>query len=202
MDLFFFPHLAPDRATTHVALFRNVKNAADLRKRIINAATMEGEAGEIAREDVNFAFIDARLITSRLHLQTAVYQSILAEAQNGLRTRTIHSEVLWNLNPTNNITEAIRRYGVSDATTSLLVVRIDGGTTPPIEMESKVKKVVDGGLVPLSQLQEVTDWSTIKKYHKLTNELSIKAVQEDPATQFAIIDNIVTSTVATKSVMA
>ncbi|KXN90555.1 hypothetical protein AN958_04227 [Leucoagaricus sp. SymC.cos] len=202
MDLFYFPHLTPDRAATHVALFRNVKNAASLRKRIISAATMEGEAGELEREEVNFAFIDARLITSRLHLQTAVYQSILAEAQEGLRTKTVHSEVLWNLNPTNNITEAIRRYGVSDTTASLFVVRIDAGTLSGGEMELRMKKVVDGDLVPLSQLREVTDWSTIKKYHKLANEPSLKAAGGDLAVEFSVIDNIVTSTVAMKSVMA
>lgn len=63
MDLFYFPHLAPDRATTHVALFKHVKNAAALKKRIIDASTLEGETGEREREQVNFAFIDARLVS-------------------------------------------------------------------------------------------------------------------------------------------
>jgi EKC/KEOPS complex subunit CGI121/TPRKB len=63
MDLFYFPHLTPDRATTHVALFLNVRNAATLRKRIIGAATMDEEAGEQEREEVNFAFINARLVS-------------------------------------------------------------------------------------------------------------------------------------------
>jgi EKC/KEOPS complex subunit CGI121/TPRKB len=64
MDLFYFPHLAPDRATTHVALFRNVTNSAALRKRVINASTMAGGTGDFEREQVNFAFIDARLVSS------------------------------------------------------------------------------------------------------------------------------------------
>jgi hypothetical protein len=84
------------------------------------------------------------------------------------------------LNPTNNvsrsyrhvrladllnikITEAIRRYGVSDSTASLLVVRIDAGTLPANEIEVKMKNIVDGDLVPFSDLDKVTDWSTIKK---------------------------------------
>jgi EKC/KEOPS complex subunit CGI121/TPRKB len=64
MDLFYFPHLAPDRATTHIALFRNVTNSAVLRKRVISASTLVGEAGDLEREQVNFAFIDARLVSS------------------------------------------------------------------------------------------------------------------------------------------
>ncbi len=63
MDLFYFPHLAPGRATTHIALFKDVNGAAALRKRIIAAATIEGEAGEREREEVNFAFVDARLVS-------------------------------------------------------------------------------------------------------------------------------------------
>lgn len=66
MDLFFFPHLAPNRATTHVALFLNVQNASHLKKHIISAAIMEGEAGEAAREQVNYAFIDARFVSPSL----------------------------------------------------------------------------------------------------------------------------------------
>jgi EKC/KEOPS complex subunit CGI121/TPRKB len=63
MDLFYFPHLTPDCATTHLALFLNIRNATTLRKRIIGAATTDGEAGEQEREEVKFAFIDARLVS-------------------------------------------------------------------------------------------------------------------------------------------
>jgi len=66
MDLFFFPHLAPSCATIHVALFLNVQNASHLKRQIISAAVMEGEAGEAAREQVNYAFIDARFVSLSL----------------------------------------------------------------------------------------------------------------------------------------
>src|SRR5437879_3609846 len=42
-------------------------------------------------------------ITSPLHLQTAIYQALLSESQGSLRTKTIHSEIIWALNPTNNV---------------------------------------------------------------------------------------------------
>lgn len=59
------------------------------------------------------------------------------------------------------ITEALRRYGVSDDSTALLVVRID-----PIEssqVKSKMSAVVEGTQVPLSELAELTDWVAVKK---------------------------------------
>jgi len=114
-----------------------------------------------------------------LHLQTAIYHAILAASQGCLRTKTVHSEVLWALNPTNNvcqshdlrilspdrqflqISEAIRRYGISDSSTALFVVRI---ASPSLtDVRDKMNAVVEGKMVPLMVLDQVTDWSLVKK---------------------------------------
>ena len=42
-------------------------------------------------------------MTSLLALETAVHHSLLTEEQGALRTKYIHSEILWTLNPTNNV---------------------------------------------------------------------------------------------------
>lgn len=187
MESFSFPTFPSNYSAVYATLYTDIKNAIPLRRRIIEAAAMDGEEGDREREAVNFAFINARLITSLLHLQTAVYQAILA-AQSTLRTKTVHSEVLWALNPTNNITEAIRRYGVSDTTSALFVVRIDGPNMSPSEIQDKMNAVVSGTVVPVSVLETLTNWTTIKKYHKLEVERK------------EMVDNIVVSTVAMKSV--
>ena len=124
------------------------------------------------------------------HLLTAVYHAILAHIQASLRTRTVHSEVLWALNPSNNaspkqsrslwftlttalqITEAIRRYGVSDATKAVLVVRVAGSDSG---MREKMQAVVDGTLRPLNELSNVTDWASIKKV-RLTKKFSCPSI--------------------------
>jgi EKC/KEOPS complex subunit CGI121/TPRKB len=49
----------------HIALYTGVSNAATLRQRIINAASATGPEGDAEREAVNFAFIDARLVSPR-----------------------------------------------------------------------------------------------------------------------------------------
>lgn len=43
----------------HIALFHNVSNSAELKQRLISAATMPGPEGEVERAAVNFAFVDA-----------------------------------------------------------------------------------------------------------------------------------------------
>ncbi|KAK7051385.1 hypothetical protein VNI00_004885 [Paramarasmius palmivorus] len=180
METFTFTHAS---YTAHVALFHPVKNAAEIRKRIVEAARMQGEQGEEERQKMDFAFIEAGLVTSKEHLRTAIHQAVIGES---LRTKTVHSEVIFMLNPTNNITESIRRYGVSDSSNALIVVHITNNTSD-VHVEKRMKDVVDGELVPFTDLQ--TDWDRVKKYHKLPNL---------PTSQ---IDNIVTSTVAIKTVM-
>ena len=62
MESYSYDHLPANLSQVHVALFTSVTNAAELRARIVKASTQEGDEGEAAREAVNFAFVDARLV--------------------------------------------------------------------------------------------------------------------------------------------
>ncbi|KAG1729084.1 kinase binding protein CGI-121-domain-containing protein [Suillus paluster] len=198
METYYYSQF--NHAVVQIVLFDKVTNAAAIRSRIVQAAKIIGVDGDTEREAVNFAFIDARLISSPLHLQTAIYQALLAEAQGQLRTKTIHSEILWALNPTNNITEAIRRYGVSDASTTLILVRVDVSDIPDIQR--RMSDIVQGSIVPFEALGQMTDWSTIQKHYKLDSEPVLKEVQGNKDREHSIVDNIVVSSVAMKNVMA
>lgn len=60
METYTFPHF---QTTIRMALFKHVKNAASLRARLIAASTMQGDEGVRERAAINFAFIDARLVS-------------------------------------------------------------------------------------------------------------------------------------------
>lgn len=60
------------------------------------------------------------------------------------------------------ITEALRRFGVSDTSRSLLVVSI-GPPSDASVVEKAMKEIVEGDLVPLENLKDITDWSSIRK---------------------------------------
>jgi EKC/KEOPS complex subunit CGI121/TPRKB len=61
------------------------------------------------------------------------------------------------------ITEAIRRFGVSDTANSLLVVSVSKEDLSDDIVESAMKKVVEGECIPLDSLQQITDWALVKK---------------------------------------
>ncbi|KAJ6508625.1 kinase binding protein CGI-121-domain-containing protein [Mycena sanguinolenta] len=200
MESYQLLHFPPHLSCVHTTLYTNVSDSDSLRKRLVAASTAEGPAGERERDAVNFSFIEARLITSVKHLRTAVYQAVLAETQGALRTKTVHSEIIWALNPTNNISEAMRRYGVSDTSTALLVVRICGPDLAAETVERDMDAVVKGTKVPFTELQHLTDWAAVKKYHKLGGEAIIRDAKDDPELEHAIVDGIVVSSVAMKSI--
>lgn len=62
METLEYPHLPPKVSTVHLALFTNVSNAANLRRRLVYAVNLPGEDGEREREAINYAFVDARLV--------------------------------------------------------------------------------------------------------------------------------------------
>ncbi|KAH8115754.1 CGI-121-domain-containing protein [Phellopilus nigrolimitatus] len=201
MESYSYEHFPNRLSTVRVALFTSVKNAAQLRTRIIKASMMEGTDGESERDAVNFAFIEPKLVTSRLHLLTAIYQSMLADVQCDLKTKTVHSEIVWSLNPTNNITEALRRFGVSDLSSSLLVVRV-GYPVAGEKVESQMKAVVEGTLESLDKLGTITDWMSVGKYYKLNNVPNVSSHHKGPLERNVITDKLVTSFVAMKSAMS
>ncbi|KAJ6486208.1 kinase binding protein CGI-121-domain-containing protein [Mycena vitilis] len=201
MQSYQLPQFPIHLSCVHAALYTDVSDSESLRKRLITASTAEGRDGERERDAVNFSFIEARLITSVNHLRTAIYQAILAKSQGSLRTKTVHSEIVWALNATNNISEAMRRYGVSDATTALIVVRIGGPDLLAENVERNMDAIAKGTKASFAELRDLTDWSAIKKYHKLGNEVGVSEAKDDQERE-RIVDNIVASSVAMKSVMA
>ena len=62
METFRYPQFPPEFATVNIALFTDVQNASELKKRLVAASVMPGEEGEVEREAVNYAFVDARLV--------------------------------------------------------------------------------------------------------------------------------------------
>ncbi|PVF93536.1 CGI-121-domain-containing protein [Serendipita vermifera] len=195
MEAYQFPHLG---TTIYLALFKNVQNAASLKARLVAASTMQGEEGVQERAAVNFAFVDGRLITSRTALETGIHQAVLTARQGALRTKYVHSEILLALNPGNNISEAIRRFGVADSSSSLVVVLVSLDDTPEsIDVERSMKSVVQGELSPLDQLP--TDWTAIKKYYKLGGDVSLTSAKSEEERRL-LIDRAVVNIIAIKPV--
>ena len=86
-----------------LALFRNVSSAAEL-------AALVAAAGGGA--DARAALIDASAIAGTLQVRAAGHRALHNEAHASLRTRGIHSELVYALHPSRNIGHALKTAGV------------------------------------------------------------------------------------------
>lgn len=62
METFTFPTFPSYATPVHFALFNNVANSSELRKKLIGASQMTGDEGDKARAEVDYGFIDGSLV--------------------------------------------------------------------------------------------------------------------------------------------
>ncbi|OGM43459.1 protein cgi121 [Aspergillus bombycis] len=152
------PHL-PSSLPVHVALYRDIQNAPFLRQQLISG-----------NSDFEYAFIDASMVLSRAHVSSAIFRAVNDYLNERLKSRNVHSEIVFSLSPTNNIADSFRKFGISDSTKDLLVVKVS--VTPEVTHDAvatHLARSVEGSPVPFNDetLSEIADVAKIKKAYKL-----------------------------------
>jgi hypothetical protein len=90
METITLPHL-PD-SPIQACLFKNVQNAAFLRQQLLEGNT-----------DFEYAFLDASVLISRSHVLAACFRAICDSLNGCLKSRNVHSEIVFSLSPNNNV---------------------------------------------------------------------------------------------------
>jgi EKC/KEOPS complex subunit CGI121/TPRKB len=135
-------------------LFRNVENSGEIKKQL-----MTGK--------LDVTVIKASLIANDLHIFVAANKAALSEIRGKRLTRTIHTEVLYNLSPSKSVTESLKIFGIDDQDQDLIIVIFDDD-----ENQSKFKSITDliqGHPVDWTELTQITDWDNIAKIHGLSS---------------------------------
>ncbi|KAJ6261760.1 LOW QUALITY PROTEIN: hypothetical protein Dda_2559 [Drechslerella dactyloides] len=156
----------------HLALFTAVSNAAALHGKLL--------AKNPAYE---YAFIDPSILVSTLQPLAAAFRAVhdLLDPAVGLRTPNVHSETVFSLSPSHNITDSYRRFGISPSTTSLLAIKILDTTSPSYneaDVVSALSSLVEGTEIPFTtaSLRSLTDVAKVKKYYKLKDLGAVDAL--------------------------
>ena len=111
--------------------------------------------------------MNARMIVDIFPIQAAAIRSLLSEQQNNLTTKTLHSELVYNVSGSRNVTEAYRRFGIADESDKILIAVFDDDSSGT-KMDSICRRI-DGEhqqLVGLPQ-KEAGDLQRIRKYFKI-----------------------------------
>ena len=90
METITLPHLP--QHSMQVCLFKDVENAAFLRQQLL-----DGNA------EFEYAFLDATGLLSRNHVLAACFRAIADQISGRLRSRNVHSEIVFSLSTNNNV---------------------------------------------------------------------------------------------------
>nr|XP_004226611.1 EKC/KEOPS complex subunit TPRKB [Ciona intestinalis] len=137
--------------TVSVAFYRNVKNAKELKELAM-------------RDTVQASFVKASMIADVLQIKAAAAKGFHLQAVGKIKTKTLHSEMIFNLSPSNKISDCFQLFGLKDTSTDVVAVTLD------VAENEKVLNCVVGDLVSVSLLQDLCDKPAIKKLYKITDE--------------------------------
>ena len=150
----------PPELRVFVAYYTELKNAPYLRDQLLAGNT-----------DFEYAFIDASMIVSGKQVLAAAFRAMNDSLNDRLKSRNIHSEIVFALSPNNNIGEAFRRFGIGEATKDLIVVKV--ATTPEVNLESVQSHLtasIKGQEHPFDEIDQrgVADIARIRKVYKIS----------------------------------
>ncbi len=92
MSRFVLPHF--ENISVDLCLFSSVKNVAHVKEQLL-----------LGNDAYEYAFIDARNITSILHLLAAIHHALRARERGALKTKNVHSEIVYALSPIANVSK-------------------------------------------------------------------------------------------------
>ncbi|XP_034019272.1 EKC/KEOPS complex subunit TPRKB [Thalassophryne amazonica] len=144
--------LFPEHSVTQM-LFKEVKNTTELRK-----SAVEGQ--------LNAALINPTTLVNPFQVLVATNKAVHLQKMGKMKTRSLYSEIIFNLSPTNNISEAFKRFGISDGDNAVLVVLVHNKEES--QLLSDIRAKVNGQQVPVEDVSSLSDLAKIKKLYKVT----------------------------------
>ncbi|KAI8851839.1 kinase binding protein CGI-121-domain-containing protein [Chytridium lagenaria] len=124
----------------------------------------------LLRNVTNAEEVKAKIISGDKNIQTvlaAATRAYLSRHQSLMRTKSLYSEILFNLSPNNNISEAMKWFGLGKGVTDVLLL-FDRDEFPAEEKLGKLLTTIKCSPVPITELESVSDWDMVKKIFKIT----------------------------------
>lgn len=135
-----------------VKLFSKIENIKELKEQIVSGS-------------LQCCLIKPSLICDPFQIVVSANKAILSEK---LTTRTLYSEILYNLSISKNISQSLQKFGVDekdDAILAVVVVRAEDVGT-----ENETFRKIAGEELDILRLTDFCDVSLMKKEYKINDE--------------------------------
>ncbi|KAF3987733.1 hypothetical protein FT663_02692 [Candidozyma haemuli var. vulneris] len=77
-------------------------------------------------KDYDYCFVSTTHLISIDQLCCSLHRSLQNRELSRMKAKTINTEILYNLSPTNNINEALKRFGVDEGRSDVIVLKVLG----------------------------------------------------------------------------
>ncbi|KAG0712027.1 EKC/KEOPS complex subunit Tprkb [Chionoecetes opilio] len=168
--------LEDDRRTAcQLLLFTEVENCVEVRKQILGGK-------------VEASLLKPNLVVSPFQVAVAANRAVRVQALNKMATRSLYTEVIFNLSTKKNIGNALKTFGMGDEDKEVLAVVL--GTEEEVEARAKkIKEQIKGKVTAISELATLTQESQVKELYKVTKEdLSVGSLLEAVVARMACRD--------------
>ncbi|GBG63489.1 hypothetical protein CBR_g38557 [Chara braunii] len=150
--------------TLSLLLFTDVTNSRELNTLL--------RAGKL---DPELALLNAALVPGTLPVLLAAQKALTLQSRKGLITKTLHSELVYSYSGSKHITESLKRCGINDEMTYILVARFDATQA---ELNA-ARQLIKGTQVNLLNLALKYSKELITKFYKVTPaELHVSTLEE------------------------
>lgn len=116
--------------------------------------------------EYDYCFISTTHLISLDQLRCSLHRSIQNHSLNRMRAKTLNTEILYNLSPTNNINEALKRFGVDDSRLDVIVVKVAKEPINEAQLEQQISGLLHSEPVELND-NVLLSHVDIKKFAKL-----------------------------------
>ncbi|KAJ1526722.1 hypothetical protein ONE63_008302 [Megalurothrips usitatus] len=134
-----------------IALLRNVENSKDVKAKVMSGS-------------LQCAVIKASLIVDPCQVVVAANRAAIGLSTGTMVTRSVYTELLFNLSISKNISQSLIKFGVHEDDQDILVATFDKQDASSID--SVLSEIV-GRLVPLSELRNICDRKLVCKSYKV-----------------------------------
>mmetsp|Transcript_955 Transcript_955/g.1708 ORF Transcript_955/g.1708 Transcript_955/m.1708 type:complete len:195 (+) Transcript_955:23-607(+) len=158
-----------------VSCFKNVKNIEELKEYAFSDSS-----------PLSISLIDCENIFSYQHFLVASNLAVHNYKEDVMKTRNVHTELIYSLSPSKNVADSLRRIGAQDSTQHLIIAAFDQEID---ELNSFCEKV-QGENVGTSSMGRELSSDQVQKFKKsfkiADQELEVSTLED------GIIQKIVT----------
>ena len=114
-------NLPSNKSKIYIRLYTNVINAKQILEKIKKPSSLS-EDGTMKMDFPNCLILDATMVYDLSQVVFACTRAEFLNEQGNMKTRTLYTEMIYNMSPETKIGETIKVFGLKESSKELLVV--------------------------------------------------------------------------------